>query len=256
MNNARSDIPSTSIPASPLSAQSDTKTEKKGLIARLNPFGGKTKSNTGEATTLPPAESPKPISVFPDATTNPVLATTTPSPAAPVSNTPRYTYLSPPKPSSGNRAEAERYFTEGIKAQQAGRLTQALTAYQKATQTDPAYFEAYYNRGLAAYKQSNWMESLADYEHALAIKPNSIDARYNFALSLQQANYPQDAADELLEVLNGNPAETRAHLLLGNLYAKQLNQPKLARQHYLKVLADMPHHPKAAEIRYWLAANP
>ena len=121
---------------------------------------------------------------------------------------------------------------------------------------DPAYFEAYYNRGLTSYGLANWKESLSDYEHALAIKPTSVDARYNFALALQQANYPLDAADELLEVLNEKPAETRAHLMLANLYAKQLNQPRQARQHYLKVLEDDPHHPKAAEIRYWLAANP
>jgi len=95
-----------------------------------------------------------------------------------------------------------------------------------------------------------------DYEYALAVKPGSVDARYNFALALQQANYPRDAGDELLEILNENPGEVRAHLLLANLYARQLNQPKLARQHYLKVLETEPRHPKAPEIRYWLAANP
>jgi len=131
-----------------------------------------------------------------------------------------------------------------------------VAAYQKATQLDPAYFEAYYNEGLAAYGLGKWKDSLLDYEYALAIKPNSVDTRYNFALALQQANYAQDAADELLEILNESPAETRAHLLLANIYARQLNQPKLARQHYVRVLQDDPRHPRAAEIRYWLAANP
>src|SRR6185436_9925686 len=68
---------------------------------------------------------------------------------------PRYTYLSPSRPASGNRKEAERFFSEGIKAQQSGRPAQAVAAYQKATQLDPAYFEAYYNQGLAAYGLGN-----------------------------------------------------------------------------------------------------
>jgi tetratricopeptide (TPR) repeat protein len=168
----------------------------------------------------------------------------------------RYTYLSPAKPLPGDHKSAERFFGEGIKAQQAGKPAQALASYQKAIQTDPAYFEAYYNQGLAAYGLGNWKDSLLDYEYALALKPNSTDARYNFALALQQSNYPLDAADELLEILNENPSDIRSHLLLANLYARQLNQPRLARQHYLKVLETDPRHPKAPEIRYWLAANP
>ena len=186
-------------------------------------------------------------------TTNPIIVAQ-PPPAAPI--IPRYTYLSPARPPAGNRHEAERFFAEGIKAQQLGRAAQAVAAYQKAIQLDPTYFEAYYNQGLAAYSLGDWKESLIDYEHALALKPTSVDGRYNFALALQQSHFPLDAVDELLEILNASPGETRAHLSLANLYARQLNDPKLARQHYLKVLEGDPRHPKAAEIRYWLAANP
>ncbi len=233
----------------------DSKPDKRGLFSRLNPFGGKPKSSTKEKAPVSPPETPKPdvIVVAARTPTNTIMAAT-PAPAPVVF--PRYSYLSPAKPVPGNRREAERFFAEGIRSQQSGRPSQALAAYQRATQLDPAYFEAYYNQGLAAYGMANWKESLADYERALAIKPNSLDARYNFALALQQASYPLDAAEELLEILNERQAETRAHLLLANLYARQLNQPKLARQSYLKVLEQDPHHPKAAEIRYWLAANP
>jgi len=238
----------------PLLVNPDSKPDKRGLFSRLNPFGGKPKPAGVRDGAPGSSESSVTGSVLLVAATPTNLVLTTPAAAPP--SFPRYTYLSPPKPVAGDRRTAERFFAEGIKAQQAGRPALALAAYQKATQTDPAYFEAYYNEGLAAYGIANWKESLMDYEYALAVKPGSVDARYNFALALQQANYPRDAGDELLEILNENPGEVRAHLLLANLYARQLNQPKLARQHYLKVLETEPRHPKAPEIRYWLAANP
>jgi tetratricopeptide (TPR) repeat protein len=169
---------------------------------------------------------------------------------------PRYNYLSPTRPAAGNRTPAERTFAQGLKAQRAGRNAEALAQYQAATQADPAYFEAYFNQGLAAYELGQWFQSLAAYEYALAIKPDSADARYNFALALKRANYPQDAANELTKLLQANPEETRAHLPLANLYAQQLRQPALAREHYLKLLERDPRHPDAGQIRYWLATHP
>src|SRR5208282_4513007 len=94
--------------------------------------------------------------------------------------------------------------------------------------------------------------ALKAYENALAIRPESVDSRYNFALTLQQANYPVDAAKELERLLSSSPNEARGHLALGNLYAQQLAQPAKARQHYLKVLELDPHNRQAGAIRFWL----
>ena len=102
----------------------------------------------------------------------------------------------------------------------------------------------------------DWKQCLAPYEFALALQPDSRDARYNFALALKQASYFLDAAAELLKLLKDNPNEARAHLSLANLYAQQLHNSKLAREHYLKLLELEPRHPQAGEIRYWLATNP
>ena len=43
---------------------------------------------------------------------------------------------------------------------------------------------------------------------------------------------------------------------MANLYAEQLKQPQLAREHYSKVLELDPNHPKAERIRLWLVSNP
>jgi tetratricopeptide (TPR) repeat protein len=168
---------------------------------------------------------------------------------------PRYTYLSPPRPASGNRAQAQRAFEQGSRAQSANRLSEAAQAYRHATQLDPAFFEADYNLGLVATEARNWPTALAAYEEALAIKPDSANARYNFALVLRQANYVADAANELERLVANHPKEARAHLALANLYAQQLHQPAKARAHYEKVLDLDPALPQAAAIRDWLDAN-
>ncbi|HKX61934.1 MAG TPA: tetratricopeptide repeat protein [Verrucomicrobiae bacterium] len=217
--------------------------EKRGLLARLNPFSGRPKPSATNETT-------------PEVRSAPVTNVASLPPPPPAPSYPRYRYTSPPLPKAGNRRDAERHFARGIAAQKSRQYNQALDYYQQAVDADPAYFDAYYNLGLAAYDLGRWKQSLSSYEVALALKPESIDTRYNFALALKQAGYPLDSVEELKQILKGSPSETRAHLSLANLYAQQLSQARLARQHYLKVLEIEPNHLKGPEIRYWLAANP
>ncbi len=169
---------------------------------------------------------------------------------------PRYSYHAFRKPASGNRQEAERSFALGVQAQGAGRLTEAIQAFQAATRADPAYFEAYYYLGFAAAQAGSLSRSLVAYESALAVDPDSVDARYNFALGLKQAGFWLDAANELERILTLHAIETRAHLALANLYADQLRQPARARAHYNQVLLLEPRHPQAFDIRRWLVQHP
>jgi len=169
---------------------------------------------------------------------------------------PRYPYRAPAKPTSGDRAAAERFFAQGVAAQRAGKLAEALVAYREATRLDPAYFEAHYNLGVAAAQAGSVTQSLAAYENALAVLPDSVDARYNFALGLKQGGFLLDAAAELERIVAHRPADTRARLALANLYARQLQQPARAHEHYRKLLEIEPRHPEATAIRYWLVEHP
>jgi tetratricopeptide (TPR) repeat protein len=168
----------------------------------------------------------------------------------------RYHYQSPPRPVAAKRAEhaaASRDYAEALR--ETNHLAQAAKYYRAAMQSDPAFFEAAYNLALTESLLGNARASLSAYEHALAIRPESPEARYNFALVLEQANYPVDAANELEKLLAGSSDDVRAQLALGNLYAQKLKQPAKAREHYLQVLQAQPNHPQAASIRQWLAAN-
>lgn len=249
---ARTNVEARLDPPPAVPPKNAAKPEKRSLLARLNPFRGKTKqADPAAAPVPPPALKPAEKLVVVE---KPLVREVAPEP--PEVRVPRYGYLSPRKPAPGNRRQAEPYFVSGVKEQQAGRLAEALAYYQKATNVDPGYFEAHYNHGLAAYETGRWKDSLASYENALASRPDSLDARYNFALALKQAGFPQDAANELLLILKSHPAEVRAHLSLANLYAQQLSQTGLAREYYLRVLENDPQHPQAARIRAWLTAHP
>ncbi|HKI68932.1 MAG TPA: tetratricopeptide repeat protein, partial [Verrucomicrobiae bacterium] len=168
----------------------------------------------------------------------------------------RYSYHSPSELKPGDHAQAERYFARGARDYQNGRYADAAQAYRTATGLDPAYFDAYYNLGVAANAAGNLRQSLEAYEYALALKPDSVNARYNFALTLTRANYPVDAANELLKILASNPSDGRAHLALANLYAQQFHQPDNAREQYLQVLQYDPNNSQATAIRFWLKTHP
>lgn len=239
------------------------KPAKPGLLARLNPVRLLRSEPKPELRPTPlPGDQrvvdPGLSSVSSSAasgSSSPTNEAGSPLPDAPGEGT-RYQYAAPVKPVAGNRREAERAFAQAQQLQRANRLAEAMQSYRQATMADPAFFEAYYGLGLAAYEARSYRQSLAAWESALAIQPESADARFNFALALKAANHPLDAARELERILAAKPDETRAHLILGNLYAEPLKNVNRARRHYQKVLELDPRHPQATAIRYWLVAHP
>lgn len=169
---------------------------------------------------------------------------------------PRYQYMSPGRPASGDRRAASAMFSHARDCEAQRRFTDALEYYRRAAGLDPAWFEAQYNCGVMAYRLRDYQFSLAAYETALAIQPDSADARYNFALALKGAGYVTDAVDELRKILASNPNDARSHLELGNLYAQKLRDVPHARAEYLRVLQLDPGNPQASNIEFWLSANP
>ena len=231
-----------------------------GVIARLNPvtwFKRKPKAIT-PVVDSPAKSAPK---ALPAISVSPPKSEIQPysDPLEPVQSKPvvlRYKYRSPGKPGEGKRVEADPFFARGLQAQRDRRLADALEAYRQAIKADPTFFEASYNLAVVSRDAGDLGAALVAYEQALAVMPESVNARFNFAFTLQEAGYFQDAANELQTCLAQNPNETRAHLLLGNLYSQRLAQVVKAREHYLKVLEAEPHHAQATQIRYWLVAHP
>jgi tetratricopeptide (TPR) repeat protein len=223
----------TSSPAT--TAPSTNPPPKKSVLAKINPinwFGGKVSPSPSDAA----------------AVSGPVV-TSLPEPAP--RPTPHYT---PPAAMTydGNREQAERLRVEGATAEKESRLKDARANYQDAVKADPTDYDASLALGLVSIKAEDFATALEALHQAMTLKPDAADARYAYAWALAKKNYSQDAANELEKLLAQSPNEVRAHLLLGNLYAQQLGQPDLAREHYKQVLESDPRNPQAAAIQSWL----
>ncbi len=205
------------------------------------------RSNTPVPTT--PLPSPKPLA---SASTNAVkVASVLPSAVA----FPRYKYLNPALPNSGDRQVAKTYFDDGDGAQKREEWQRAKAAYLEASKADPAWFDARFELGQAAYYTGDTDLALQSFEYALAIEPNDGPARFNFAKSLVQGNYYAAAAHELETFLQFDPDNAQAHFEAGRLYAQELNDVARAAVHYKRVIGLKPGHPQAVTIRYWLIRN-
>ena len=239
--------------------------ERPGALHEMNPLNWFRSAPKARVTQMPPANSNgNPVEPIPESGANravpgePARHPAKPfhlvQPAPPPF--PRYLYLSPPKPAAGDRRAAGRAFAQAQQFERDKQYQDALDSYREAAQLDPSWFEAQYNCGVVAYRLKDYDQSLRAYEMALAIQPDSEDARYNFALALRAAGYVPDAVNELKKILASHPDDVRAHLALGNLYAQQLYDVPQARAQYLKVLQLDPGNPQAADIQFWLSANP
>ncbi len=249
-------------PAEPEPEYAGAEPKKRSFVAKLNPlswFGSKEKKTAGEAegAAREKAEAKRPTPIPPKVA--PGSTTPAPEPAPPPPARPsfsRYAYRSPAVPVAGNAAAAAGLVARGVAAHKAGRVGEALADYSQATKADPASFNAQYNLAVAAFDLQDWPRSLAAYEEALAIAPADTRARYGFALALERAGYPLDAADQLDQVLAREPANVPAHLALANLYATKLGDRAKAQAHYERVLALQPDHPQAGLIKRWLGPLP
>jgi len=240
----------------PTNSASGTSTDKRGFLTRVNPANlfHKDAKPAPHLTPLPP-EAEEKLTV-PDSGNDPAMIGGSPSVSS--SNTgsfPRYTYLSPARPATGNRSEGERLLAQGRREQDSRKFTEAVQSYRAAVASDPGNFDALFALGFTSYQVRSYKLSTWAWEHALAIHPDSVDARYNFALALRALDFVPDAANELEKVLRADGNLTKAHLTLGSIYAEQLKDAAKARVHFRRVLDLEPSHPRGGDIRQWLVNN-
>ncbi|MBL9136921.1 MAG: tetratricopeptide repeat protein [Verrucomicrobiales bacterium] len=180
-----------------------------------------------------------------------------PAPApAPVREFKRYKYGHPAAPEPGDRTAARPVLSEAMQEHRRGRLEPAAELYRQVLRLDPASTEAHEYLAAIHLQKGEVSSALASGELALALQPESPTARLNFALALEQGDFPADAAVEAERLVEKNPNDTQAHLLLGNLYSQHLADTDRARRHYSKVIDLEPNHPQSVAIRRWLASHP
>jgi tetratricopeptide (TPR) repeat protein len=152
----------------------------------------------------------------------------------------------------GDRARSKSLVAEAIRARQARHFAESIRDFQDAIETDPTFFDASLQFGLNSIQDRDYATALESLHRALTLQGDSTEARYAFAWTLQKRGYFEDAVRELDKLIGQHPEDVRAHLLLGNLYADKLREPKLAREHYMQALTLDPTNAQATNIRAWL----
>ncbi|WCJ59108.1 tetratricopeptide repeat protein [Fontisphaera persica] len=196
------------------------------------------------------------------ATAAPQAQVLTPSPASETAAPPppgaarRYTYLRPPKPQAGDRAQAMTHYQAGEAARAAQRWGEAQKHYEAAIKADPSFYEAHAMLGRVALENRDWPRALSAYEQALVIQPEAAGTRFNFALALHQAGFAADAVAEFERFYEAQPQETNGRMFVANIYLQELHDVPKARAHYQRLLELQPNHPQAAALREWLRQHP
>lgn len=127
----------------------------------------------------------------------------------------------PPAVTQENSPEALFKLANGY--YQAGKLDDAVFAYQKAIQLNPSYDAAYANLGAVYYAQQKLPQAEEAYAKANALSPNDADIIYNLgAIYLQQA----------VSTATGLPDQTKLEQALNQIKKAVALNPQLAEPYY------------------------
>jgi tetratricopeptide (TPR) repeat protein len=112
--------------------------------------------------------------------------------------------------------DADALFARGVALHQAGDIMGAIEAYEAALEKDPERVDARSNLGAAYVRLGRYDEAITHYRGVLARLPDQAQVRFNLALALYKAARIAEAADELARVVEKDPANRNAVLLLAD----------------------------------------
>lgn len=112
--------------------------------------------------------------------------------------------------------DANALVESGLRAQNAGQLTQALRDYEQATAKDPRIAVAYYDIGVIHQQQHGVAAAEQAYERALAVDPKYKPALFNLAILLTPTD-PVRAESIYRQLLTLNSEDADVNFNLGLL---------------------------------------
>ena len=125
-----------------------------------------------------------------------------------------------------------------------GKLTGAVSHYNKALQINPNFAEAHNNLGNALALQGNLTGAISHYNKALQINPDHAEAHLNLAVGLDRQGKHQEAIQHYAEVLRISPHDAQSHNNLGVALAEQ-GRLKEAVAHFTEALRIDPNFKEA-----------
>ena len=109
------------------------------------------------------------------------------------------------------------YFHLGDAYQYSGRGEPARGAYQRALALDPDFNDARMGLGASYLLENDWNRAIAEFDRILIKFPNSIPALMNKTLALANAERKKEALALARRILQLNPTNERAKMMLNDL---------------------------------------
>ncbi|MDR2498373.1 MAG: tetratricopeptide repeat protein [Tannerellaceae bacterium] len=116
---------------------------------------------------------------------------------------------------------ARTWFLKGCDYEGCGKYAEALAAWKKSVEYDPAQSEVHYRMGRAYYKLGRYSKAVESCRTAAYYRPGYLDAYYCMGNALyEQRNYA-DAICAYQLALSCNPSYAQVHYNLGMAYGKK-----------------------------------
>ncbi|MFQ5817578.1 MAG: tetratricopeptide repeat protein [Terriglobia bacterium] len=131
---------------------------------------------------------------------------------------------------------------------------QAIDAYLRVLEKDPAWLEAYINLGTLFYQQERLADAADCYRQAVGVDATSALAHFNLGSVLDELGKLAAARNSLQAALRLDPNYADAHYNLA-LVCEKLGSSTLARRHWHRYLELDPHSPWAHYARQQLQTD-
>ena len=110
---------------------------------------------------------------------------------------------------------AVSWFGKGFSAEDLGRHKEAVEAYTKAVELNPAYAAAYHNRGVANYKLGKNQEAIDDLSKAIELDPKHPRSYYNRAIVFGAVERYKEAVDDGTKAISLDPSNADVYFNRG-----------------------------------------
>jgi tetratricopeptide (TPR) repeat protein len=130
----------------------------------------------------------------------------------------------------------------------------AIEAYRRAVELDPALADGHCNLGTAHYNRGEREIARGAYEAALAQDPAHREANFNLANLLEEGGRREAAIHHYKRAVKADPCFSDAHLNLALLYEK-IGIPRRGREHWRRYLQLAPDGSWAAVARQRLRSE-
>ena len=137
-----------------------------------------------------------------------------------------------------------------------GETRKALDVYAHILQIKPDYAKVHNNIADIFVKQKRYQRALDEFKTAAALDPENAAFHFNTGVAAIKLGLYEEAAEALKHSIRQRSDWYKSHMILGSIYIRYLQKPRLGARHLKKAIDLNPNAPEAVQIRRLLENLP